>query len=82
MLFELLTGRLPFARGTVKETFERHLNYEPESLQRHIPVAPVALATLVSSLLARDPADRPRIGSVIQQLGALEIGTARQRRAA
>lgn len=82
LLFETLTGQLPFERGTVHETFERHLAGEPDDVRRHIPRVPPPLATLVTRLLARDPAERPRTGAVVQQLLGLEIASQRQRRSA
>jgi serine/threonine protein kinase len=77
-MFEMLAGRLPFARGTVQETFDRHCNVEPDDLARLVPRLPTALITLVDRLMARDPVQRPRITFVVQQLLGLEIATRRR----
>lgn len=81
-LFEALTGALPYLRGTVEETFERHRSEPPDDVRRHVETIPPALAGLVDRLLARDPAARPRARSVVQQLVALEITTLHRRRSA
>lgn len=82
MLFELLTGRLPFARGNVQETFHRHLHDTPENLSRFVTQAPPALAKLIARLLARDPVERPRATAVLQQLSSLEMAAGHMRRSA
>lgn len=57
-LYEMLTGRLPFPRGTKRRPF-------PQKSRDAIPVLrrrrglPRALAALIDSCLARDPAKRP-----------------------
>ena len=77
MLFEMLTGRLPYPRGSVKQTFRRHRCDPPADVRRFAGPLPNALAGLVERLLANRPQDRPRAGAVVQQLIGLEIaGTA------
>jgi serine/threonine protein kinase len=78
MLFELLAGRLPFARGTVQQTFVRHCREEPDDLSRLAPRLPPALLTLVGRLLSREPTQRPRTLSVVQQLLGLELAAHRR----
>jgi serine/threonine protein kinase len=78
-LFEMLTGQMPYPAGTLKQTFRRHRCDPPADVRRHVPSVPPRLAALVERLLARRPEDRPRAGSVVQQLVALEI-TALSRR--
>jgi serine/threonine protein kinase len=82
MLFEMLTGRLPFPSGTVHDTFCRHLHDEPESLVRHAGRLPAALVRLVGRMLAREPAERPTTRAVVEQLLAVEAAFGRRRRAA
>ena len=81
-IFEMLTGRLPYPSGSVAQTIRRHYCDPPTDLRHYTPTLSPALVTLVQRLLARRPADRPRITAVVQQLVALEIGALHRRRAA
>jgi serine/threonine protein kinase len=78
-LFETLTGRLPYPRGTLGQTFRRH-GCDPPADVRHsgVPV-PRELAQLVTRLMARHPEERPRAAAVVRQLIALEIAALRRR---
>jgi eukaryotic-like serine/threonine-protein kinase len=61
ILFELLTGRLPFGGATSAELVDAHLHAQPPPLDRALgfgKIAP-ALEALVHSCLAKDPANRP-----------------------
>jgi serine/threonine protein kinase len=82
MLFEMLTGRLPYPPGSLQQTLRRHACDPPADLRRHAASLPPVLVTLVERLLARKPTDRPRAGQVVQQLIGLEIAALKQRRAA
>jgi serine/threonine protein kinase len=82
MLFEMLTGRLPYPPGSVEQTLRRHACDPPADARAHAGSLPPVLAALVGRLLARRPADRPRAGQVVQQLIGLEIAALKQRRAA
>ncbi len=82
MLFETLTGRLPYPTGSVEQTLRRHACDPPADVRRHAGSLPPVLAELVERLLARKPGERPRASQVVQQLIGLEIATLRQRRAA
>jgi len=61
ILFELLTGRLPFLGATPAELVEAHLHAQPPPLGRVAGSGKMtpALEALVHSCLAKDPADRP-----------------------
>jgi serine/threonine protein kinase len=72
-LFELLTGRLPYPPGSLRQTFRRHRCDPPADLRRVAGEIPPALAALVGRLLAHRPEDRPRAGAVVQRLIGLEI---------
>jgi eukaryotic-like serine/threonine-protein kinase len=82
MLFEMLTGRLPYPPGSLDQTLRRHGCDPPADIRRHAGSLPPVLVTLVERLLARKPADRPRAGQVVQQLIRLEIDALRRRRSA
>ena len=82
LLFEVLTGRLPYPAGSVRQTFRRHACDPPADIRRSAPGLPPALAALVGRLLAHRPEDRPRAAAAVQQLVNLEIRSLRGRRSA
>jgi serine/threonine protein kinase len=79
MLFEMLTGQLPYPRGSLRQTFRRHHCDPPADIRTLAGPLPEALAELVERLLAHQPEDRPRASSVVQHLVKLEIATLRPR---
>jgi eukaryotic-like serine/threonine-protein kinase len=78
MLFEALTGRLPFA-GTVGEMLARKQTQDPPSAYTLVPDAPADLADLCTRLLARDPALRPVAAALRTSLLAADGGHAPSR---
>lgn len=77
MLFEMLTGRLPYPPGSLRQTFRRHRCDPPARLAASYPPA---LSQLVEELLAHEADERPTAARVVQQLVNLEIATFRLRR--
>ncbi|MFO0841761.1 MAG: serine/threonine-protein kinase [Gemmataceae bacterium] len=75
-LFEMLTGKLPYPPGSLRQTFRRHRCDPPARLTANLPPA---LVQLVERLLAHSPEDRPIAASVVRQLVSLEIATLRLR---
>jgi serine/threonine protein kinase len=74
MLFEMLTGTLPYVPGSLAETLERHRRDEPAERVGLVARAwPARLTALLEGLLARTPADRPRAALIVHELIALEI---------
>jgi tetratricopeptide (TPR) repeat protein len=74
MAQELLTGRAPFADRTPQKMLAAHLSESAISVSALRPDCPPGLASLVSQLLRKDPADRPASASdVLRALDA--IGT-------
>jgi len=70
-LFEMLCGRAPF-EGDVASVLAQHLSGTPPAVGELCPGLPPALATLVMSMLARPPEDRPRdVDSIARALRAL-----------
>ena len=55
MLFEMLTGRLPYPPGSLQQTFRRHRCDPPADVRRFAGPLPNALAGLVERLLATAP---------------------------
>jgi WD40 repeat protein len=58
VLYELLTGRPPFAGGTSFETIRRALEHEPTAPRRLVPGLPRDLENICLRGLAKDPARR------------------------
>jgi serine/threonine protein kinase len=81
MLFEALTGKLPYPPGNLRQTFRRHRCDPPADVRQHAGMLPDALVTLVHRLLAHDPDERPSAAAVVQQLIGLEIGLLSRRAA-
>jgi eukaryotic-like serine/threonine-protein kinase len=81
MFFEMLTGRLPYPPGSLRQTFRRHRCDPPADVRLCAGPLPPALAALVERLLAHRPSDRPRAGAVVQHLIQLEIAGLRRRSA-
>ncbi len=78
-LFEMLAGQLPYPAGSVEQTFRRHESDPPADIRRFVGGLPSGLVALVERLLARRPADRPKMAAAVQQLIALEIAAIRRR---
>ena len=60
VLYECVTGRMPFARSTAGETMAAVLNGEPSSLSDSGVRAPVELERVIMHCLAKRPTDRFR----------------------
>jgi serine/threonine protein kinase len=58
ILYEMATGRLPFAGATPSDTVTNVLDREPEPLTTLAPDRPIALEHVVMRLLAKRAADR------------------------
>ena len=58
VLYELLTGRMPFAGGTRTELLQSILSAEPPSISQLNPDVPAPLDRIVAKLLSKDAANR------------------------
>jgi len=78
VLFEMLSGRLPFAVTTPEQLMTAHLEALPPSLSEVAPEAevPRELEALVARLLAKDPAARPASAEELSELLAAALGDA------
>lgn len=71
LAFALLTGEPPFSGPTAVATMMMHTHDPVPDVRALRPDTPAWLAGLVSSLLAKDPADRPaEAGAVLAAVGA------------
>ncbi|MFT3766030.1 MAG: protein kinase [Minicystis sp.] len=59
MLFEMVTGQLPFEAKDPAGWLMRHLKDTPPHLRQRAPHAPEALDRLIFDLMAKTPAERP-----------------------
>uniref|UniRef100_A0AAU2JQL7 non-specific serine/threonine protein kinase n=1 Tax=Streptomyces sp. NBC_00049 TaxID=2903617 RepID=A0AAU2JQL7_9ACTN len=59
LLYELLSGNVPFAGSTALGVLHRHLYEAPVPVRRVRPEVPPELEALLLHLLAKDPQDRP-----------------------
>jgi tetratricopeptide (TPR) repeat protein len=84
LLYEMLTGELPFSGATEAEMLAQRLTGAPRNLRWPGAAVPPRLRDLVQRLLARDPARRPQsAGEVVQELDrCLAAPPARGRRIA
>ncbi len=57
--YHLLAGRPPFTASNTMALLRAHLEEQPAEIRTLAPATPLAIATLVMRLLAKDPADRP-----------------------
>lgn len=65
MLYEMLSGQIPFNVTSVHELIRSHLTAEPLPLRELRPETPVAVEELLNRLLAKDPDERlQRVGEI------------------
>ncbi|MBN2473411.1 MAG: serine/threonine protein kinase [Pirellulales bacterium] len=80
LLFELLSGRLPYAGNTLAAVAEHHQRSWPPNLGRLVPGLPLDVVRLVHQMLAKQPLRRPQTPrELIDRLTALEIATFSER---
>ena len=69
VMYELLTGDVPFREDTLSRLLLSHLSAAPDPLRMRRPDIPVPVEQLVLRLLEKDPMDRP--GSALEVRRAL-----------
>ncbi|WP_326697795.1 serine/threonine protein kinase [Streptomyces sp. NBC_01754] len=70
LLYELVTGRPPFAGGTALEVLHRHLSEEP----RRPSTVPEPLWTVIERCLRKDPDQRPSAVNLARALRTVGAG--------
>ncbi|MGH9755619.1 MAG: DUF6474 family protein [Blastocatellia bacterium] len=68
MLFEMITGSLPFKAQNVEELIRLKLNTAPPPLRSLLPDAPAAVEKLLQQMMAIDPNRRPHQVSEVPAL--------------
>lgn len=81
VLFEMLTGRLPFDDHDVAELARQHRQQLPGDLRSLAPRIPTRAARLVQQMLSKEPLRRPSPDDLVERLIALEIETFGERSA-
>jgi eukaryotic-like serine/threonine-protein kinase len=75
VLFQMLSGRLPYQGRDLAELATRHKQSAPADLARLAPEAPREVVALVRRMTAREPLRRPQSPrELVRLLVALEIG--------
>lgn len=59
ILFEMLTGKLPFEANQLTGFFIKHLQEAPPKPSEHVPQCPRRLEELILQLMAKAPEERP-----------------------
>ena len=73
MLYELITGQVPFDAVSPMKVIAMHLQYEPHTPRKYFPGIHEDLEALIMALLEKDRDDRPAsAGQVAQSLDAIE----------
>src|SRR5262249_50199477 len=72
MLFEMLSGQLPFMADTPYSMMNMHVNEPPPSIDTLRPDLPPGVAPIIEKALAKDPEDRFQSAGELAQ--AFKIG--------
>ena len=68
VLYEMLTGRIPFDGNTAVSIARKHLEEEPQPLRELVPGIAPAIEALVSRMMAKNPALRPESNMLVQDI--------------
>jgi hypothetical protein len=71
VLYEMLTGAMPFDGPTLPAFLHQHLSVAPVPARARNPRVPADLDDLIAGLLAKDPAGRPSAVGVLAALTAI-----------
>jgi tRNA A-37 threonylcarbamoyl transferase component Bud32 len=77
VLYEMLTGRLPFVADTAEQLLRAHLEASPRPVRARSPWVPPEIAAACEAALAKNPTDRPATaGAFAARLRAAAEATA------
>ena len=68
ILFEMLSGRLPFEAETLPALALKHMHEPPPSLTELNPAVPAQLAQIVKKVLSKEPAGRYRTAGQLERI--------------
>ena len=71
VLYELLTGEVPFPGESFVAVAMQHINEPPPSVLERRPDAPLRLASLVDAMLVKDHTLRPSMDEVVAELDSM-----------
>jgi len=79
VLYEMLTGRLPFAAGNPLATAMQHIMQEPAPPRAIVPALPLAVDRVILQALSKDPTRRYHSGALLADAldAAIVTGTSR-----
>lgn len=72
VLYEMLTGKLPFIGETPVSIAMKHLQEQPSPVRQVVPDVPPVVEALVSRMMAKDPAMRPTSAELVQSIQQAE----------
>jgi serine/threonine-protein kinase len=75
VLYEMLSGQLPFAAADLGQLASQHRQNAPPRLDKLAPWLPAEVVQLVRRMLAKDPLRRPPPAELVRALTAMEIVT-------
>jgi serine/threonine protein kinase len=76
VLYECLTGEVPFPKPNEAATLHAHLIHPPPSVSEHRPDLPAALDEVISRGMAKDPQARPATATKLITEAARALATA------
>ena len=68
LLYEMLSGRIPFDGNTAVSIARKHLEEDPQPLHMIAPRIPPVVEALVTRMMAKDPAQRPDSSMLVQDI--------------
>ncbi len=73
VIFEILTGTLPFPEGTVSQTLVRHQSDPPARLKQKLAPYDPKLTHIIIEMLSCNPIDRPKVKSLLDFFVKIEL---------
>jgi serine/threonine-protein kinase len=74
VLYEMLSGTLPFTASTIDELARLHIEAEPIPIREYVPDIPSALESILQKVLSKEPSARYRtadqLGRVLLRFGS------------
>ncbi len=74
MVFQCISGELPFSSASPMTTLWEHVNKKPPRLQDHVSEVPQSLSRLIELTMAKKPADRPTASQLRDRFAQLLEG--------